>query len=133
MSWKEKALERVRRTTREEVKTHMGFVRGAKMAGKVAETIIEVSDIPLEPYIEAIGAEVNIYDAENKLVHHLAKKLHITFKKYFSHKYGTLSYATEIDGVKVRIANIKDPPKCKIIAKKRKETVEVTTYELVCK
>lgn len=131
--WKQEALKRIDRQEDEEVKAHMEYIRNAKLMARVARKIVEASDVEVYPRIEPICGEVNIWNANNVLPHHLSKRLHLTLKKNFQGWKGAVTYVVNFEGAKVRIHDVKDIPRCEI--KPHKETVTETkmVYEIVCK
>ena len=130
--WREKALKTIEDRVQSEVATHERYIREAQEAGRVAEILVKNTDIQFEsmPYIEAIGGQVRIWHGSRELVHHLAKKLHLTFKKEFKTYMGSMTYVAELGNATIEISDIKNIPHCEII--KVTEVKEVTTYELKC-
>jgi len=128
--WRNEALKQIAEKVKEEVTTHGEYIRQALKAGELAKRIVEVSEIEFRPHIEAIGGEVNIHYGNRELVHHLAKKLHVTFRKDFRPHAGTVTYTAEVGEATLNIYDIKDVPRCTIT--KTTKIEEVTRYEIAC-
>jgi len=132
VKWRKETVERIDDKVEDEVAAHERFIAQAKKAGEIAKLIVQKTDMRFNyPQIEAIGGEITIYDGTRNLVHHLAKKLRITFLKDFRKYGGSMMYHTKINGTTLKIRDIKDIPHCKIV--KKTAVQEVTTYEITCK
>jgi hypothetical protein len=134
-NWKTKELKAIEKSVASEVKNHEGYIADAKKAGEIAKKIVEASEIPLEISIDAIGVgadgEINIFHGDGKLVHHLAKKLHIVFERHFHEHSGNLSYTAKLNNVAIKLINVKDPlPNCEIIKETTMESI--TRYKMKC-
>jgi len=130
--WREKTLDQIDDRVQSEVAVHTQYIVQAQKAGEVARMIVANTDIPFEhcPYIEAIGGQVKIYNGSRELVHHLAKKLHLTFRKEFKKWAGSMTYTCELMGANIAINDIKNVPHCEIHKITKRETI--TTYEIEC-
>lgn len=129
--WRKKALARICDQVDNDVTRHQGYIEGARKAGEIAEKIVMALDreVPLI-HVEGIWPRVSFMYANHNEVIAITKATGVKFTKNFKKDFGTMTYGAEIDGISIRIQNVKDVPKCKIIPHKSME--EVTRYEIQC-
>jgi len=134
MEWKEDILKEIDSEAQEQIMQFARYIANVQKVKEVAEKVISESELEIKLiYIDPYDLSVNIYEGNNKLVHHLAKTLKLRFNKKFSDSFGEMTYSATLNGVKINIYEVKDIPKCRIIPKKVKRTITETRYQIICK
>ena len=134
MEWKEDILKEIDSEAQEQIMRFARYIVNVQKVKEVAEKVISESELEIKLiYIDPYDLSVNIYEGNNKLVHHLAKTLKLRFNKKFSDSFGEMTYSATLNGVKINIYEVKDIPKCRIIPKKVKRTITETRYQIICK
>jgi len=134
MEWKEDILKEIDSEAQQQIMQFARYIANVQKVKEVAEKVISESELEIKLiYIDPYDLSVNIYEGNNKLVHHLAKTLKLRFNKKFSDSFGEMTYSATLNGVKINIYEVKDIPKCRIIPKKVKRTITETRYQIICK
>jgi len=134
MEWKEDILKEIDSEAQEQIMQFARYIANVQKVKEVAEKVISESELEIKLIsIDPYDLSVNIYEGNNKLVHHLAKTLKLRFNKKFSDSFGEMTYSATLNGVKINIYEVKDIPKCRIIPKKVKRTITETRYQIICK
>ena len=134
MEWREVLINRIGVQAQDYIMRFARYIANVQKLKEIAEKVVSASDLEIKLLsIDPYDLSVNIYEGNNRLVHHLAKTLKLKFDKSFSESYGEMTYKAEIDGVRLNIFEVKDIPKCRIIPRKIRRTVTETRYQIICK
>ena len=134
MEWKEEIFKQIDSEAQQQIMRFARYIANVQKVKEVAEKVISESELEIKLIsIDPYDLSVNIYEGNNKLVHHLAKTLKLRFNKKFSDSFGEMTYSATLNGVKINIYEVKDIPKCRIIPKKVKRTITETRYQIICK
>lgn len=134
MSWREEIINRINIQAQEKIMKFARYISNVEKLREVAHKVVLASDLEIKLLsIDPYDLSINIYEGNNKLVHHLAQALKLRFEKVFSESYGEMTYKAKLDGVTLNIFEVKDIPKCRIIPRKIRRTVTETRYQIICK
>ena len=134
MSWREEIINRINIQAQEKIMKFARYISNVEKLREVARKVVLASDLEIKLLsIDPYDLSINIYEGNNKLVHHLAQALKLRFEKVFSESYGEMTYKAKLDGVNLNIFEVKDIPKCRIIPRKIRRTVTETRYQIICK